>query len=491
MPIRIPRNMSPRHFKSIIIGSGQAASPLAQALVAAHGKGSTLLIERVHVGGTCVNEGCTPTKTMVSSGRVAYLAARGQDYGVASSVIATGAGGIRDSIDMTKIRQRKRDIVDSFRTGGEGRLARAGVEVKYGVGRFVSPKTVAVTKDGEDEEVFTADNVFINTGCRPAEPKLPGVENVDADRVLNSTSIMELGEVPKRLIIVGAGYVGLEFGHLFRRLGAQVTVVGRGTQVLAREDVDVAEEVVKILREDGIIVELGVSTVRLEATDEDGMKLKLVYMPTSGGEEKTVLGSHILWSAGRVPNTDMMDLKAGGVESDSHGFVRCDEYLNTSAEGVYVLGDVKGGPAFTHISYDDYRILNNNFLKPTGPKLTTKDRMVPYTVYTDPQLGHIGLHEHEARKQFPNRNIKVARMPMSWVARALETDETRGLMKATVNGDTGEILGFTCLGIEGGEIMSVVQIAMMGKLKYQDLQNATFAHPSLAESLNNLWGTLE
>ncbi|KAK6341543.1 hypothetical protein TWF696_008615 [Orbilia brochopaga] len=489
MPIRLPLKMSPRHFKSIIIGSGQAASPLAQALVAAHGKGSTLLIERVHVGGTCVNEGCTPTKTMVASGRVAYLAARGQDYGVASAITAS-TGGIRDNIDMTKIRQRKRDIVESFRTGGEGRLSRAGVEVKYGVGRFVSPKTVAVKKDGEEEEVFTADNVFINTGCRPAEPKLPGVESVDPARVLNSTSIMELGEVPKRLIVIGAGYVGLEFGHLFRRLGAEVTVVGRGNQVLQREDLDVAEEVAKILRDDGIVVDLGMTTVRLEAVNQDGMKLKLVYKPTAGGEEKTVLGSHILWSAGRIPNTDMLDAKAGGVEIDNHGFVKCDEYLNTTAEGVYALGDVKGGPAFTHISYDDYRILNNNVLKPSLPKLSTTDRMVPYTVYIDPQLGHVGLHEREARKLYPNRNIKVAKIPMSWVARALETDETRGLMKATVYGDTGEILGFTCLGIEGGEIMSMIQIAMMGKLKYEVLENATFAHPSLAESLNTLWGSL-
>ncbi|KAJ6263001.1 hypothetical protein Dda_1559 [Drechslerella dactyloides] len=482
--------MSPRHFHSIILGSGQAASPLAQALVAAHGKGSTLLVERVHIGGTCVNEGCTPTKTMVSSGRVAYLAARGQDYGV-SNTVAASAGGIRASIDMTQIRQRKRNIVNSFRTGGEGRLEKAGVQVKYGIGRFISPKTVAVKKDGEDEEIFTAENVFINTGCRPADPNLPGVESVDPDRVLDSTSIMELGEVPKRLIVVGAGYVGLEFGHLFRRLGAEVTVVGRGTQVLGREDTDVAEEVLKILRQDGMVVELGVTTVRLESVDQDGMKVKLVYKPTAGGEEKSVLGSHILWSAGRVPNTDMLDVKAGGIEVDSRGFVKVDERLATTAEGVYALGDVKGGPAFTHISYDDYRILNNNLLKPTLPKLSTTDRMVPYTVYIDPQLGHIGLHEHEARKQFPDRNIKVAKMPMTWVARALETDEVRGLMKAVIDGDSGEILGFTCLGIEGGEIMSMVQIAMMGKLKYEALQNATFAHPTLAESLNNLWGTLE
>ncbi|KAK6518273.1 hypothetical protein TWF506_005433 [Arthrobotrys conoides] len=482
--------MAPKHFKFIILGSGQAAPPLANALTAAHGKGSTLIVEKAFIGGTCVNYGCTPTKTMISSGRVAYLSARGNDYGITTAV--TEQGSVRGLVDMHKVRQRKRDIVTSFRGGNEGRLEKNGVVVKYGVGRFIGPRSVSVKdRDTQEEEEYTADTVFINTGCRPAEPGLPGVETVDAERVLDSTSIMELGEVPKKLIVVGAGYVGLEFGHLFKRLGAEVTAVGRGKQVLEREDEDIAEEMRKILVEDGIGLELGMDTVRLEAVDEGDMKIRLVYKPTSGGEEKSVLGSHILWSAGRVPNTDMLDADKAGVRIDGKGFVQCNEYLQTAADGVYVLGDVKGGPAFTHISYDDFRILKNNILSPSSPKLSTTDRMVPYTVYTDPQLGHIGLHEHEARKAYPNRNIKVAKMPMMWVARALETDETRGMMKAVVDSDTEEILGYTCLGIEGGEMMSMVQIAMMGKVGYSKLRDATFAHPTLAESLNNLWGSLE
>ncbi|KAF3217250.1 hypothetical protein TWF679_002267 [Orbilia oligospora] len=427
--------MAPKHFKFIILGSGQAAPPLATALTAAHGKGSTLIVEKAFIGGTCVNYGFT------DKGSVSWL------------------------VDMEKVRQRKRDIVASFRGGNEGRLEKSGVVVKYGSGRFITPKTISVkNRDTNQEEEYSADTIFINTGCRPAEPKLPGIETVDAASVLDSTSIMELGQVPRKLIVVGAGYVGLEFGQLFRRLGARVTVVGRGKQVLAREDQDIADEMGKILVEDGIELQLGMDTVRLEAVNEGGMKIKLVYKPTDGGEERTVLGSHILWSAGRVPNTDMLDADKAGVRIDSKGFVECDEYLQTAAEGVYVLGDVKGGPAFTHISYDDFRILKNNILSSSSPKLSTKDRMVPYTVYTDPQLGHIGLHEHEARKLYPSRNIKVAKMPMTWVARALETDETRGMMKAVVDGDTEEILGYTCLGIEGGEMMSMVQIAMMGKL---------------------------
>ncbi|KAF3906920.1 hypothetical protein AA313_de0203721 [Arthrobotrys entomopaga] len=482
--------MAPKHFNTIILGSGQAAPPLAQAFKSTFKDRSVLIIERAAIGGTCINYGCTPTKTMIASGRVAYLSNRGNDYGVATA--ATAAGGVRGLIDMEKIRRRKRDIVTSFRTGSEGRLERAGIEVKYGIGRFIGPKTIALTpKDGGEEEQFAAENVFINAGCRPSDPNIPGVRDIDPSRILDSTSIMELGEVPKKLIVVGGGYIGLEFGQLFKRLGADVTVVGRGTQVLGREDEDIATEVQKILEDDGMILELGMKAVRLESVDEEGMKMKLVYQSTKRGEDKSVLGSHLLWAAGRVPNTDSLDPKAGGIETDDKGFIKYDEALQTTSPDVFVMGDIKGGPAFTHISYDDYRIIKNNLLNPSLPKLSTKNRMVPYTVYTDPQLGHIGVHEHEVKTVYPNRKIGVAKMPMTWVARALETDETRGIMKAVVDLETEEILGFTCLGIEGGEIMSMVQIAMMGGVKYSQLRDATFAHPTLAESLNNLWGNIE
>lgn len=345
--------MAPKHFKFIILGSGQAAPPLAQALTAAHGKGSTLIIEKAFIGGTCVNYGCTPTKTMIASGRVAHLAGRGKDYGIATAITMEGTVGGSRFVDMEKVRQRKRDIVASFRGGNEGRLDRAGVVVKYGIGRFVGPKTIVVKgSDAPGEQEYTADKIFINTGCRPANPNIP-VETIDPERILDSTSIMELSEVPRKLIVVGAGYVGLEFGQLFRRLGADVTVISRSTQVLAREDQDIAEELQKILVDDGMEIELGVDTVRLESIDEGEMKLRLVYKPVSGGPEKSVVGSHILWSAGRVPNTDMLEAGKAGIQLDNKGFVKYDEYLRTTAEDVYVLGDAKGGPAFTHISYDD------------------------------------------------------------------------------------------------------------------------------------------
>jgi len=305
---------------------------------------------------------------------------------------------------------------------------------------------------------------------------------------LNSTSVMELDVVPGHLVVVGGGYVGVEFGQLMRRFGAEVTILQRGKQILPREDKEIAESLQDILKEDGVKILLESTTTSVAATAQ-GFDLKI----KTQGRDESISGTHILFAAGRTPNTKSLNLQTAGITTNSRGYIEVNEFLETSAPNIFVLGDVKGPPAFTHISYDDFRILKNNVLSPSPPstKLSTKTRQVPYVVYTDPQLGHIGLHEHEARSQFPDRKIKTAKMPMSYVARALETDETRGMMKAVVDGETGEILGFTCLGIEGGEVMSVVQMAMLGGLSWERLRDAVWAHPTLAESLNNLWGFLE
>jgi pyruvate/2-oxoglutarate dehydrogenase complex dihydrolipoamide dehydrogenase (E3) component len=479
--------MSSTKYDCIIIGSGQAGTPLAGAYARAGKK--TALIERVHIGGCCVNEGCTPTKCMVASGRAAYLTRRGADYGVHTP----GGKDGEVLVDMLKVRDRKREIVKSFRSGNEGSVSRAGVEVLKGEASFTGAKKVKVKmEDGSDVEV-EADVIYINTGERPVDPKLPGVEKVDAKLVLDSTSIQELDIVPEHLIVLGGGYVGLEFAQLFRRLGSQVTIIQRGKQLLPREDPDIADAILKILEEDGISIKLNSSATSLSPNAKG---VSLTYKST---EEATVSGSHILFAAGRKPNTDMMNLPAAGIKTNAKGYIITNDELATSAAGIYALGDVKGPPAFTHISYDDFRIVQNNILKPslsgfdasTFTALSIKDRLLPYVVYTDPQLGHVGLHEAEARAKFPDRKIKTAKMPMEYVARALETDESRGMMKATIDAESGQILGFTCLGIEGGEVMSMVQIAMMGGVGYERLQKAVFAHPALAESLNNLWGFLE
>ena len=462
---------APQHYDAIVIGSGQGGNPLAKALAAAGRK--TVLLEREHVGGTCVNEGCTPTKTMVACARVAYLARRGADFGVRTGPV---------SVDVGKVRQRKRDIVADFRGGGERSLKKTqGLDLLMGEAIFTGPKTVEVRAGGGDPRVLTADLIFINAGARPARAPVPGMDRVPT---LDSTSVMELGQAPEHLLVLGGGYIGLEFGQLFRRFGSRVTIVHRGKQLLSREDPDVAEEVAKIMREDEIEVLLQAEVQRVAPAA--GGKIELAVGPAGGRDSRVLTGSHLLVAAGRVPNSDRLNPAAAGVEVDDRGFIRVNERLETSAPGIYALGDIKGGPAFTHISYDDFRIVEVNLLK--GGNATTRGRFVPYTVFTDPELGRVGLTEQEARSQ--GRSIRVAKMPMTSVARAIEMDETRGLMKVVVDAGTREILGCAILGIAGGELMSMVEIAMMGRLPYTALQDATFAHPTLAESLNNLFDNM-
>jgi pyruvate/2-oxoglutarate dehydrogenase complex dihydrolipoamide dehydrogenase (E3) component len=458
------------HYDAIVIGAGQAGGPLSTALANAGWK--TAIIERIHVGGTCINEGCTPTKTMVASARVAYLARRGADYGVHTGPV---------TIDMVKVRQRKRDIVDSFRSGSERSIERAaGLDLLMGEASFTGPKTLEVLLNAGETRQLTASTIFINAGERPAKLALAGIENVPT---LDSTSIMELDTVPEHLLIIGGGYVGLEFGQMFRRFGSQVTVIQRGAFLLSREDPDVAGEVAHILREDGIEVLLETKPVRVEQTAQGTIHLTV---QTPAGE-RTLSGSHLLAAAGRVPNSDWLNLDAAGIQTDKRGSIQVNERLETNVPGIYALGDVKGGPAFTHISYDDFRIIRTNLLE--HGKASTRERLVPYTVFIDPQLGRVGMSETEARVH--GHNIKVAKMPMNYVARALEVDESRGFMKAVVDAGTGQILGCAVLGIEGGEIMAVLQMAMMGKVPYTVLRDAVFAHPTLAESLNNLFSTLD
>jgi len=457
-------------FDAIIIGTGQAGKPLAIDLGNVGWK--TAIIEKEHVGGTCVNVGCTPTKTMVASGRVAYLARRGADYGVHTGSV---------KVDMVKVRQRKRTIVESFRNGGQSRLENTkNVTLIFGEASFIGSKTIEVKLNSGGVRQLTADKIFINTGGRPEKPPVEGLERVPA---LDSTSIMELDILPEHLLVLGGGYIGLEFGQMFCRFGSNVTVVQRGKQLLAREDDDVAEEVAKIMREDGMEVLLETAALRVEQNAAGTINLTV---RTKTGE-RTLTGSHLLVSAGRAPNTDRLNLAAAGVEIDKKGFVKVNEKLETNVPGIYALGDVKGGPAFTHISYDDYRLIRANLLEKGNA--TIHNRFVPNTVFIDPQLGRVGLTETEARAQ--NRNIRVAKIPMSYVARALEMDESRGFMKAIVDAETKQILGCAILGIEGGELMSMLQIAMMGKVPYPVLRDAIFAHPTLAEGLNTLFTTLE
>jgi len=438
-------------YDAIVIGAGQAGGPLSTALAGAGRK--TALIEREHVGGTCINVGCTPTKTMVASGRVAYLARRAADYGVITGPV---------TVDMAKVRQRKREIVDSFRNGSQSRIEQTeGVDLLFGEASFSGPQAINVRMNDGSLRQLRADLIFINTGARPSLPKLAGIDGVP---YLNSTTIMELDAVPEHLLVIGGGYIGLEFGQLFRRLGSRVTIVQRGARLLAREDDDVADAVAKILREDGIDVLLETEAPRVARAADGTLRLTV----RNRGQERVIAGSHLLIATGRTPNSDSLNLSAAGIQTDKHGFIQADERLETNVPGIYALGDIKGGPAFTHISYDDFRIIRTNLIE--GGHATTKDRLVPYTVFIDPQLGRVGLGEQAARAQ--GRSIRVAKLPMTSVARALEIDETRGFMKAIVDADTQ-------------------QMAMLGKLPYTVLRDGVFAHPTLAESLNNLFMAMD
>ena len=465
-----PSSRERESFDAIVIGTGQAGKPLARALGGAGWK--TAIVERDQVGGSCINYGCTPTKTMVASARVAYLARRAADYGV-------HVGPVR--VDLREVVLRKQKVVEQFRGGSRKSLeGTGGVELIFGEASFDGKKSVMVRLQDGGSRCLRGEWIFLNTGTRPTRPSVEGLEEVPT---LDNASIMELEDLPEHLLVLGGGYIGLEFGQMFHRFGSRVTIVQRGERLLSREDPDVADEVARILREDG--VEVLLSTLTRRAAWAPGGFAQLNVRTPEG--ERTLEGSHLLVAVGRVPNTDLLNLEAAGVETDGRGFVRANERLETTADGVYALGDVNGGPAFTHIAYDDFRVIRANLLE--GGSATTVDRLVPYTVFIDPQLGRVGMSETEARRA--GRNVRVAKIPMRHVARAIETGETRGFMKAVVDADSGQILGCAILGLEGGEVMSALQMAMMGGLPYTAVKDGVFAHPTLAESLNNLFMAMD
>ena len=461
--------MTSEQYDAIVIGTGQGGKPLSTALAQAGMR--TAVLERGPVGGTCINTGCTPTKTMIASGRVAYLARRAADYGVNTGPI---------SIDLKKVRQRKRDIVESFSSRNQDSLEHTqNLDLIFGEARFIAAKSVEVRLKDGGARALSAKNIFIDAGTRPGRPKIDGLDKIS---FLDNASVMELDSVPDHLLVLGGGYIGLEFGQLFRRLGSRVTIVQSRGQLLTSEDPDIGEAVADILRQDGITIALNAKAARVSGS---GSEIRLELQQE--GRSTTLSGSHLLVATGRTPNSDTLNLSAAGIKVNERGFIQVNDRLETTSPGVYALGDIKGGPAFTHISYDDFRIIRANLLEKKSASIA--NRIVPYTLFIDPQLGRVGITETEALAQ--KRNIRVAKMPMTSVARALEVDETRGFMKAVVDRDTNQILGAAVLGIEGGETMSAIEVAMMAKLPYTALRDGVFAHPTLAESLNNLFTTME
>ena len=460
-----------KQYDAIIIGAGQAGVPLAKKLAAAGKK--TALIEKRFIGGTCINDGCTPTKTMVASAKMAYLAANSMALGVKIKSF---------SVDMPKIKKRKDAIVHQFRAGSQkGLEATKNLDILFGEATFTGDKTISVKmNDGRRKKDLKAELIFINTGAKTFIPEIEGLADVD---YLTSTSILELDHIPEHLLVIGGNYIGLEFGQMFRRFGSKVTVVERSRRIVSREDEDVSEELTKILEAEKISI-LTNSVTNSFKKKKNG---KIVATISSGDAETTIKCSHVLVAVGRAPQTESLNLPAAGVKTDERGTILVNGKLETNIRGIYALGDVKGGPAFTHISYNDYTIVYRNLIE--GAKLTTKDRPVPYCMFTDPQLGRIGLDETEAKKQ--KLNIKVAKIPMTWVARAVETGDTRGFIKAVVDPKTKKILGATVLGEQGGEIMTILQMAMEGGITCDQIRYFIFAHPLYAEALNNLFMAIE
>ena len=461
--------MADGHYDAIVIGTSQGGRFLPVELAKAGRK--VALVERGQLGGVCVNTGCTPTKTMVASARLAYQARRGAEYGVRVG---------RVSVDLAAVRERKRGMVAGARQNYASRLTQDGPDLIEGEANFTGPKTVEIALADGGTRQISAPVIVIDTGTRPKPLAITGAGDVP---VLDSTSIMELDELPQHLIILGGGYIGLEFGQMFGRFGSEVTIIQHGPRLLTNEDEDVSNEVAAILREDGITVLTSSAPLRVEPAD--GGRVRLTVRTQDG--QRQLEGSHLLSAIGRIPNTEALTAEAAGIRLNDRGFIEVDEHLQTSAPGVYAMGDVTGAPAFTHSSYDDYRILHANLIR--HEKASTRDRIVPYAVFIDPQLGRVGMTEREARMQ--GRAIRVAKLPMNAVIRAIETGETRGFMKAIVDADSGQILGCAILGSEGGEIMTIIQVAMLGKLTYSAMVDAIFTHPLLAEGLNTLFAIFD
>ncbi|ACU62394.1 mercuric reductase [Chitinophaga pinensis] len=458
-----------RKFDAIVIGSGQGGVPLAKKLAKAGWQ--TAIVEKRWIGGTCINDGCTPTKSMIACGAAAHVIANSQEWGITVSDF---------KVDLEKIVQRKNKVVESFRGGAtKGMEKTEGLSIIYGEAVFTGEKTLnVILKDG-GEEAITAPHIFINTGTLPKIPPVPGLDTI---KYLTNTSIMELTKLPSHLVIMGSGYIGLEFGQLFRRLGSQVTIIDRGKQLLKHEDEDVAAAVKKVMETSGVTMHTGANVQKVE---QIGDTIRLQF--TANGENLTITGSHLLVAIGRTPQSTSLQPEKAGLALDDKGYFKVNDQLETNVSGIYVLGDVKGGPEFTHISYNDYLVLYKRLVNKEDTSI--KDRPVPYCMFTDPQLGRIGLTEKAAKEA--GYDVKVACLDMTRVARAIETGNTQGFMKAVINANDDKLLGVAILGPEGGEVMSVMQMAMLGGITAKQLREMIFAHPLYSESINNLFMTLE
>ncbi len=451
--------MTREHFDAIVVGAGQAGPAIA-ARCSRQGL-RTALIERGHFGGTCVNVGCVPTKTLVASARAMHLARRGAEFGFA-------AGDIR--VEMARVKARKDGIVRHSREGLEAWMrGLKHTEVIVGEARFAAPATLDVAGRS-----LTAPRIFLNVGCRSVRPDLPGIDTVPT---LDNVSIMELDRVPEHLVIIGGSYIGLEFAQMMRRFGAEVTVVEKSAHLLPREDADVSDGIRAILENEGVRFALASECISLSSEGE-----RIVVGAACAGDQAPIVGSHVLLAVGRRPNTDGLGLDAAGINSDARGFITVDDQCRTSTQGVWAVGDCNGRGAFTHTSWNDHEIVVANLFDNDPRRIT--DRIACYALFIDPALGRVGMTETEARAS--GRKLLLAKMPMQRVGRAREAGETQGFMKVVVDADTQRLLGAAILGLNGDEVVHSLLDVMAAGQPYTVIARAVHIHPTVTELVPTL-----
>ncbi len=462
--------MDTQYYDDIIIGGGKAGKTLTPALVA-DGR-QTALVERSlnMIGGSCPNIACIPSKAMVASAEVANTVLYSAAYGINTAP---------PTVDMATVIQRKRSVVQSLRPINLNNLHTAlGDDLIIGTARFVAPKTIEVATDEGTTRLLTAERLFINTGTRPLIPSVPGLKEAG---FLTSESIMELEQLPEHLIVLGSGYIGLEFAQMFRHFGSRVTVIGQSEQILSQQDPDIANAVQTLLERDGIDFLLKAKVLKVERSGH-----ATVLQLQVANREMSLEGSHLLVAVGRAPTTDTLNLGATGVTTDARGFIPVNDRLETNVPNIWALGDINGGPQYTHVALDDYRIVKANLID--GGNRSTQGRLVPSCLFIDPELAHVGLTETEAQQQ--GYAIRVAKLDARDIMRAVTEGQTDGLMKAIVDTQTGRILGCSLLCHEAGEVISTVQMVMQARMPYTVLRDGVLTHPTMTEGLNMLFSKL-
>jgi pyruvate/2-oxoglutarate dehydrogenase complex dihydrolipoamide dehydrogenase (E3) component len=457
----------PERYEVLVLGSGEGGKYLAWHL--ARSGRRTAVVERRWIGGSCPNINCMPSKNEIWSAKVVDLLHHAGQFGITPA---------SQAIDMAKVRQRKRDMVEGMITIHLERYKASGAELIMGAAHFVAPKTLEVRLNAGGMRLLAGDRVFLNLGTHATIPPIPGLAEAGP---LTNIELLELDRLPEDLVVLGGGYVGLEFAQAYRRFGSRVTIIQHGPQLLGREDPDVAAEIQQILGGEGIDILLAADVLRVEGRSGESVRLRL---RTPGGEQ-TLAGSDILAATGRTPNTAGIGLDVAGVELDNRGYIKVNDRLETSAPDVWAIGECAGSPQFTHVSFDDFRVIRDNL---AGGKRSTRGRLVPYCLFTDPQLAHVGLSEGDARQR--GIAVRVAKLPMSAVLRTRTIGETAGFMKVLVEAAGDRVLGFTMIGPEAGEVMAVVQTAMLGGQPYTVLRDAMLAHPTMAEGLNALFAAV-